>query len=116
MCAEGVEDLEDLAVLARMDVAYAQGWVLGPPAGPWPAVAPEVAAATSAERALGHARAARRGRRRAADPRRGWPPSSPTSPHTDDMARVAHLIAPVMGADEATVSRLLAPGGPRSGT
>ena len=109
VCAEGVEDLEDLAVLAQMDVAYAQGWVLGPPSGPWPAVAAEVAAATSAE-----VREGMRVPRAAAD---GGPPTLgrlvaelADVASTDEMARVAHLIAPVMGADEATVSRLMAPG------
>ena len=115
VCAEGVEDLEDLAVLAQMDVAYAQGWVLGPPAGPWPAVA-----AGGRRRDVGRACA-----RACASPRAvadGGPPTLgrlaaelADVASTDEMARVAHLIAPVMGADEATVSRLAGAGGPHPG-
>ena len=37
ICAEGVESLDDLAVLASMDVTYAQGWLLARPALPWAA-------------------------------------------------------------------------------
>jgi EAL domain-containing protein (putative c-di-GMP-specific phosphodiesterase class I) len=33
VCAEGVESLEDLYVLADLDVAEAQGWVIGMPSG-----------------------------------------------------------------------------------
>ena len=33
--AEGVETLEDLAVLASLDVTYAQGWALARPDAPW---------------------------------------------------------------------------------
>jgi EAL domain-containing protein (putative c-di-GMP-specific phosphodiesterase class I) len=42
ICAEGVEDLEDVERLADLDVAYAQGYVIGRPARPWIAVDPEV--------------------------------------------------------------------------
>jgi diguanylate cyclase (GGDEF)-like protein/PAS domain S-box-containing protein len=35
VCAEGIEDLEDLARLADLDVAYGQGFGLGRPAPPW---------------------------------------------------------------------------------
>ena len=43
VCAEGVETLEDLAVLASLDVTYAQGWALARPAAPWVAPAPGAA-------------------------------------------------------------------------
>ena len=36
VCAEGIEDLRDLARLADLDVAYGQGYGLGRPAPPWP--------------------------------------------------------------------------------
>ena len=49
VCAEGVETLEDLAVLAALDVTYAQGWVLARPGAPWAALAPDAAIATSSE-------------------------------------------------------------------
>jgi diguanylate cyclase (GGDEF)-like protein/PAS domain S-box-containing protein len=39
ICAEGIEALEDLEVLADIDVAYGQGWAIGRPAAPWAPVA-----------------------------------------------------------------------------
>jgi EAL domain-containing protein (putative c-di-GMP-specific phosphodiesterase class I) len=44
VCAEGIESMDDLAVLADLDVAYGQGFLLARPAPPWPRVAPTVAA------------------------------------------------------------------------
>lgn len=44
VCAEGIESLDDLAVLADLDVAYGQGFALAHPSPPWSAVAPTVAA------------------------------------------------------------------------
>ncbi|MEA2126356.1 MAG: hypothetical protein QOI80_3138 [Solirubrobacteraceae bacterium] len=43
VCAEGVEDLEDVERLADLDVAYAQGYAIGRPARPWVAIEPEAA-------------------------------------------------------------------------
>ena len=40
ICAEGVEDLDDLRVLVSLDVTYAQGYGLCRPGPPWPAPAP----------------------------------------------------------------------------
>ena len=42
ICAEGIETLEDLAVLADLDVTYGQGYVLARPGEPWGSVAPAV--------------------------------------------------------------------------
>src|SRR5215207_7810563 len=53
VCAEGVETLDDLAVLAAMDVTYAQGWALARPDAPWAVLAPQAAAAASAEVRIG---------------------------------------------------------------
>ena len=53
VCAEGVETLEDLAVLSGMDVTYAQGWALARPEAPWAALAPDAAAAATAEVRIG---------------------------------------------------------------
>jgi EAL domain-containing protein (putative c-di-GMP-specific phosphodiesterase class I) len=44
VCAEGIESLEDLAVLADLDVSYGQGYALARPSPPWTTVAPAVAA------------------------------------------------------------------------
>jgi EAL domain-containing protein (putative c-di-GMP-specific phosphodiesterase class I) len=43
ICAEGIESLDDLEVLADIDVAYGQGWAIGRPAAPWVPVAQEAA-------------------------------------------------------------------------
>src|SRR4051812_16368259 len=43
VCAEGIEKLEDMEVLANIDVAYGQGWAIGRPAAPWAPVAAEAA-------------------------------------------------------------------------
>ena len=42
ICAEGIETLEDLAVLADLDVTYGQGYVLARPSEPWGTVSPAV--------------------------------------------------------------------------
>jgi EAL domain-containing protein (putative c-di-GMP-specific phosphodiesterase class I) len=47
---EGVETLEDLAMLAELDVDYAQGWAVGRPGVVVPAELPEVADACRAAR------------------------------------------------------------------
>jgi diguanylate cyclase (GGDEF)-like protein len=39
VCAEGVENLEDLEVLANLDVPWGQGFAIGRPAPPWSDVA-----------------------------------------------------------------------------
>jgi EAL domain-containing protein (putative c-di-GMP-specific phosphodiesterase class I) len=41
VCAEGVETLEELAALARLDVGLGQGWALARPAPTWVAIAPD---------------------------------------------------------------------------
>ncbi len=38
VCAEGIETLDDLAVLADLDVTYGQGYVLARPGPPWSSV------------------------------------------------------------------------------
>jgi diguanylate cyclase (GGDEF)-like protein len=53
VCAEGVEDLADLRVLADLDVTYAQGYGLAKPGPAWPTVPAEVAASVSAEVSAG---------------------------------------------------------------
>jgi len=42
VCAEGIETIEDLMVVADLDVTYGQGWVLARPAEPWVSLAPSV--------------------------------------------------------------------------
>jgi diguanylate cyclase (GGDEF)-like protein/PAS domain S-box-containing protein len=45
VCAEGIESLEDLVVLARLGVAYGQGYVIARPGFDWPEPAPAARAA-----------------------------------------------------------------------
>jgi diguanylate cyclase (GGDEF)-like protein len=49
VCAEGIERLDELRLLARFDVTYGQGYRLGRPGTPWPAVDGDAAAAAAAE-------------------------------------------------------------------
>ncbi len=54
VCAEGIEEMDDLARLADLDVALGQGYGLARPGAPWAAPAPEAVAAcrTSFDRTL----------------------------------------------------------------
>jgi GAF domain-containing protein len=45
VCAEGIETLEELALLADLDVQWGQGWVLARPEPPWAEVSPIAAEA-----------------------------------------------------------------------
>jgi EAL domain-containing protein (putative c-di-GMP-specific phosphodiesterase class I) len=107
VCAEGIESLDDLAVLADLDVSYGQGFALARPSPPWTTVAPRVAGelmrwsmegcasdvppfdlAASADRRL--ERLVER-------------LSAVTSP--SDLVGVAELIAQELHADEVFISR-----------
>jgi diguanylate cyclase (GGDEF)-like protein/PAS domain S-box-containing protein len=50
VCADGVEDAEDLRALARLDVRYAQGRAIGPALVGWNDPGPEAAAVTGRRR------------------------------------------------------------------
>jgi GAF domain-containing protein len=106
VCAEGVETLDDLAVLAGLDVTYAQGWALARPDAPWVPLAPKAADATSAE--------VRTGMRVAREPQDDTVPTlgdliarltRVTS--VDDIRAVAAMIPGVLGGDDAAVSRVV---------
>ncbi len=49
VCGEGIEEVEELHMLARFDVTYAQGYVLGRPGSAWPGVATEVVGEVTSE-------------------------------------------------------------------
>jgi len=49
ICAEGVEELDDLRTLVSLDITYAQGYGLARPAASWDAPSPEAARAGEAE-------------------------------------------------------------------
>jgi diguanylate cyclase (GGDEF)-like protein len=106
VCAEGVEKLEDLAVLAAMDVTYAQGWALARPDAPWAALAPQAAAAASAE--------VRIGMRVVREPHDDALPTLgdlvgrlAAVSSVEDIRVVATMIPAVLGADDAAVSRVV---------
>jgi EAL domain-containing protein (putative c-di-GMP-specific phosphodiesterase class I) len=106
ICAEGVETLEELALLAAMDVTYAQGWVLARPGAPWAELAPQVAAAASAE--------VRIGMRVVREPHDDTVPTLgdlvgrlAAVCSVEDIRAVAAMIPAVLGADDAAVSRVV---------
>lgn len=106
VCAEGVETLEDLAVLAALDVTYAQGWALARPDAPWAALAPQAAASATAEVRTGM----RVAREPCADgaPRLGELIARLTRVSSEEDVRViAEMIPAVLGGDDAAVSRLV---------
>ena len=109
VCAEGVESLDDLAVLAELDVTYAQGWAIARPDVPWTIVLPHAAAAASAEVRTGMrvARAAQDG----GDLTLGDVIGRLTRvASADDIRALAELIPQVLRADEAAVARLAGDG------
>jgi diguanylate cyclase (GGDEF)-like protein len=106
VCAEGVETLDDLAVLAAMDVTYAQGWALARPDAPWAVLMPAAAAAASAE--------VRIGMRVAREPHDDTVPTLgdliarlTTVSCVEDIRDVAAMIPAVLGGDDAAVSRVV---------
>lgn len=110
VCAEGVETLEDLYVLADLDVAEAQGWVIGMPGETFDH-ATEAARATCE---ASFARALARGSR-TYDP--GAAPSLEhvigrlvDVQHLDRLSQLMVLVADVVGCDSAELS-YIGPGG-----
>jgi diguanylate cyclase (GGDEF)-like protein len=106
VCAEGVETLDDLAVLAAMDVTYAQGWGLARPDAPWALLSPEAAAAASAEVRIGM-RIAREPHDDAAPTLGDLIGRLTTVSSADDIRDVAAMIPAVLGGDDAAVSRVV---------
>jgi diguanylate cyclase (GGDEF)-like protein len=106
VCAEGVETLEDLAVLAAMDVTYAQGWALARPAAPWALLSPLAAAAASAELRIGM-RIAREPHDDAAPTLGDIIARLTTVSNVDDIRHLAAMIPAVLGGDDAAVSRVV---------
>jgi EAL domain-containing protein (putative c-di-GMP-specific phosphodiesterase class I) len=53
VCGEGIENVEELRMLARADTTYAQGYALGRPGPAWPPVDTEMASHATAEVATG---------------------------------------------------------------
>ena len=103
VCAEGIEEIDELRVLGRFDVTYGQGYALGRPGPDWPGVDAAVAADGDRRGPLGHARDDRRRRPPAARSRSATSPTrsatcgraptstapstwSSASSHADDVA------------------------------
>jgi diguanylate cyclase (GGDEF)-like protein len=106
VCAEGVEKLEDLAVLAAMDVTYAQGWALARPDAPWAVLAPQAAAAASAEVRIGM-RVVREPRDDAVPTLGDLVARLAAVSSVEDIRLVATMIPAVLNADDAAVSRVV---------
>jgi EAL domain-containing protein (putative c-di-GMP-specific phosphodiesterase class I) len=106
VCAEGVETLEDLAVLAAMDVTYAQGWALARPDAPWAVLAPQAAAAASAEVRIGM-RVVREPQDDAGLTLGDLIARLTTVSCVEDIRDVAAMIPGVLGGDDAAVSRVV---------
>jgi diguanylate cyclase (GGDEF)-like protein len=106
VCAEGVERLEDLAVLAGLDVTYAQGWALARPDAPWAVLSPQASAAASAEVRIGM-RVAREGDGDAAPTLGDLIARLTRVSDSEDISAVAAMIPGVLAADEAAVSRVV---------
>ncbi len=49
VCAEGIEEIDELRIAGRFDVTYGQGYALGRPGPDWPGVDAAIAAEVSAE-------------------------------------------------------------------
>ena len=108
VCGEGIEKLAELRMLARADVTYAQGYALGRPGPPWPAVDAAIAGQTTAQISMGMrvARAAAPGLLSLGDVASAL--GHVRTPA--ELDRAVRLIELLLHADEVTVSRVL-PGG-----
>jgi GAF domain-containing protein len=105
VCAEGVETLEELAALARLDVGLGQGWALARPASTWETIAPD--ATLTCDDVLRDALA---GIRAPEDHRRGEllferiSASLSAATTLDDVATVVGALAEALHADEVALS------------
>lgn len=81
VCAEGIETMQELEMLADLDVQWGQGYALARPAGPWTGIAP--GAAELCRAAL-------------AETFRTVPPAGPEAVSSD--RRLVHLTALLSGA------------------
>jgi diguanylate cyclase (GGDEF)-like protein len=107
VCGEGIEQLDDLRVLAELDATYAQGYALARPAAGWPELLPDTAAAVSVR--------IERGVRVAAAATGTW--SNRLSELADHLARVSdiaelgsagRLAAHLLDADDVGVMKIRA--------
>jgi len=106
VCAEGVETLDELTMLADLDVAYAQGYALARPAAPWAAID-----ATAAATCVGASSAAMQFRRERRAPIEDADQHLedlagvlPDITSLDDLAQLADELAAMLGADQVLLS------------
>jgi diguanylate cyclase (GGDEF)-like protein len=111
VCGEGIETLAELRMLARVDTTYAQGYALGRPGPPWPEVAEEMAAHTTADVSVGMRLA--RGSTGDDSPggrlTLGQVAEALARVHSrDDLYRAVHNLKRLLHADAVSVSRVVA--------
>jgi diguanylate cyclase (GGDEF)-like protein len=105
VCGEGIEKVEELLMLARADVTYAQGYALGRPGPAWPSVDSSMAAHTTAQVSMGMriARVSSQGPLSL-----GEVASALGQVRTRaELNRAVGLIEQLLHADEVTVSRVV---------
>ncbi|MDQ3537503.1 MAG: EAL domain-containing protein [Actinomycetota bacterium] len=106
VCAEGVETLDELTMLADLDVAYAQGYALARPGPPWAQI--QVAAATACLGANSAAMQFRRERRAPIEDAdqhlEDLAGVLPDITSLDDLALMADDLATMLGADHVLLS------------
>ena len=106
VCAEGIEEVDELRAVARFDVTYAQGYALSRPDAPWPDIDAAVALEAAAEERWGM---------RVAAPAAGDAPvtlgdATAALAHVRsraDLTGVVKLLERVVRADEVAISRVL---------
>ena len=106
VCAEGIETLAELEILADLDVTFGQGFALGRPAAPWAGPTPIAATRcrTAAQQAL---RGAGTGRSPESDGSlEGLSAWLAAVPDLDQLATATTLIADLIHADEVLLSVL----------
>ncbi len=106
VCAEGVETLDELTMLADLDVAYAQGYALARPEAPWVKIQPSAAAAcVGATSAAMQFRRERRAPIEDADQHlEDLAGILPDITSLDDLAPLVDDLAAMLGADHVLLS------------
>jgi diguanylate cyclase (GGDEF)-like protein len=108
VCCEGIESLEELRILARVDTTYAQGFALGRPGPAWPETAPEIASHTAAELSMGMRLATGASADLDGPFTLGEVSDMLARVRTnEDMARAVALVKRLLHADEVSISRVL---------
>lgn len=107
VCAEGIESVEELTVLADLDVIYGQGYALGRPAPPWAGVDTEACEACRLAFATAMLRAPLANQVSENGDRRLEQLTSKLSQATsiDDLPDVMRLVAEELNADSAWFSQ-----------